>query len=339
MRYAKFLNNDNNKIELIAPSFGCTLEPYKSRLDKAIYNFKSLGFEIIEGSNIYINEIGYRSNTSSLCSIEFINAYTSQSRFILSVGGGNLQNEILDSIDFNYISSLEPKWFMGYSDNTNFTFVLTILCDLATIYGPCAPEFGQEILEEPLLDTIKLMKGEKLKFKGYPKFELESFKTEDNPFVGYNLDADKKLVLNTKEINIEGRLIGGCIDCLTYLVGTPYDKVDDFNNRYKNDGIIWFLEACDLEAWNLKLALIQMKRAGWFKNVKGFLIGRPMKIGTEFCTLTMENAVFDVLKDFNVPIILNADFGHLKPQIPIICGSIANIKAKDDDLEIEYILK
>lgn len=339
MKYAKFLNSDNNKIELIAPSFGCTLEPYKSRLDKAIYNFKNLGFEIIEGSNIYINEIGYRSNTSYKCACEFLNAYTSHSRFILSVGGGNLQNEILDSIDFNYISTLKPKWFMGYSDNTNFTFILTTLCDVATIYGPCAPEFGQENLEQPLLETIKLMKGEKLKFNGYPKFELESFKAEENPFVGYNLDSDKKLVLNAKEIKITGRLIGGCIDCLTYLIGTIYDKVDDFINKYKNDGIIWFLEACDLEAWNLKLALLQMKRAGWFKYVKGFIFGRPMKIGTEFCSLTMEDAVFDVLKDFNVPIILNADFGHLKPQIPIICGSIANIKAKDHDLEIEYILK
>lgn len=339
MKYGKFLDENNNKIELIAPSFGCTLEPYKSRLDKAIMNLNNLGFEIIKGPNIYVNEIGYRSNTSLLCAKEFLDAYLSQSRFILSVGGGNLQNEILDFINFETISKLEPKWFMGYSDNTNFTFVLTTLCDIATIYGPCAPEFGQETLEQPLLDTIKLMQGKKLKFKGYPKYELESFKTEDNPFVGYNLDSEKNLVLNEKEIKMRGRLIGGCIDCLTYLIGTPYDKVEDFNNKYKDEGIIWFLEACDLESWNLKLALIQMKRAGWFKNTKGFIFGRPMKIGTEFCTLTMEDAVLDVLNDLNVPIILNADFGHLKPQIPIISGSFANIEAKDNDLEIEYILK
>lgn len=337
MKYPQFLNKKENNITLIAPSFGCTTEPYNSRLKLAIKHFNDLGLNIIKGPNIF-NTIGFRSNTNLLCAKEFMDNYLSNTNLLMSVGGGNLMNEILDDIDFNLIKDSPPKWFMGYSDNTNLTFTLTTLCDVATLYGPCAPEFGQTKLDLSLLKVIDLLKGKKLEFKGYSHFELQSLKTEDNPYVGYNYDTVKKLVLNQNKIEMEGRLLGGCIDCLTYIIGTPYDKVKEFNAKYKDDGIIWFLEACDLEAWNLKLALLQMKRCGWFENAKGFIFGRPLKYNTDFIGLTMDDAVLDVLNDLNVPIIINADFGHLKPQIPIICGSVANIKAKDNNLKISYKL-
>ena len=59
-----------------------------------------------------------------------------------------------------------------------------------------------------------------------------------------------------------------------------------------------------------------------------------------FINLDMYQATIDVLKEFNVPIIMDADFGHVKPALPIICGSYAKVEAdKDSNLEIEYILK
>jgi len=335
MKYPHFLHKNLN---LIAPSFGCTTEPYNSRLKMAITHFKKLGFNIIEGPNIY-SSIGYRSNTNWLCAKEFMDAYK-QNNFILSVGGGNLLNEILDNIDFNELKKLEPTYFMGYSDNTHLSFLITTLLDSASIYGYNAPEFGATTLDISMQNQIDLMTGKKLKFKGYPKFELESIKSEDNPYVGYNLDSNKELlIVNATNVDITGRLIGGCLDSLLSLVGTNFDRVKDFNDKYRHDGFIWFLESCDLEAWNLKLALLQLKRAGWFKHLKGFLIGRPYMYNNEFFGLTMNQAIIDVLKDFNVPIIINADFGHLKPCIPILCGSIGHIVAKNNDLEIEYILK
>lgn len=335
MRFPHFLNK---KINLIAPSFGCTTEPYVSRLDMAIKHFKDYDIDVIEGPNIR-SSIGYRSNSNELCAKEFMDAYK-ENNFILSVGGGNLLYEILDDIDFNSLKDLEPTYFMGYSDNTNISFLLTTLIDVASIYGYNAPEFGSLELNNSMLNQLFLMKGEMLKFRGYDKFELESLKSDTNPYCGYNLDTNKELLLvNSDNIDIEGRLIGGCLDCITYLVGTKYDKVDEFNEKYKNDGIIWFLESCDLDAASLKVSLLHLKRAGWFKYLKGFLIGRPYMYNNEFFGLTMNQAVIDVLKDFNVPIIINADFGHLKPALPIICGSIGHIKASNNDLEIEYILK
>lgn len=335
MKYPHFLKN---KINLIAPSFGCTTEPYYSRLLMAIRHFLDEGINVIKGPNIFLSN-GPRSNTAFLCAKEFLDSYK-KNNFILSVGGGNLEGEIIDYIDFKYLSTLPPTFFMGYSDNTNISFLLTTISDVASIYGYNAPEFGSLKLEESHLDALSLMKGEKLEFNGYPYFELNSLKDENNPYASYNLDTKKELILvNSDNINVKGRLIGGCIDCLTYLVGTKYDNVENFINKYKNDKIIWFLESCDLEAWNLKLALLQFKRAGWFRNASAIMIGRPYKYNTSFCGLSMNDAIIDTLKDLGVPIIINADFGHLKPQIPLLCGSIAHVSAKGNDLTIKYELK
>lgn len=335
MKYPKFLND---KLNLIAPSFGCTTEPYYSRLNMAIKHFNALGISCINGINIYAS-IGPSSASCKNRAKEFVDAYK-DNNFILSVGGGNLLSEIIDYIDFNELSLLPPTYFMGYSDNTYLTFLLTTLCDVASIYGYNAPEFGSLQLDCYTLNQIALMRGEKLEFSGYPYFELNSLKSDDNPYAGYNLDTKKELVLvNSDSINAHGRLIGGCIDCLTYLVGTKYDKVCEFSEKYKDDSIIWFLESCDLEAWNLELALLHMKRAGWFKNVSLIMIGRPYKYNTDFIGLTMNDAVKNALKDLGIPIIINADFGHLKPCIPLICGALASVSAQGNDLKIKYELK
>ena len=56
----------NAKITLVAPSFGCTSEPYLSRLNEAIKIFKNLGYEVIEGKNIFLQD-GIASSNTPLC--------------------------------------------------------------------------------------------------------------------------------------------------------------------------------------------------------------------------------------------------------------------------------
>ena len=60
------------------------------------------------------------------------------------------------------------------------------------------------------------------------------------------------------------------------LKGTEFDKTVEFVEKYKEDGIIWFLEACELNVFSIRRAVWQLDHAGWFKYTKGFLIGRPM---------------------------------------------------------------
>ena len=54
--------------------------------------------------------------------------------------------------------------------------------------------------------------------------------------------------------------------------------------------------------------------------------------------LNQYNAVTDLLKKYNVPIIMDADIGHLAPMMPLICGSKAKATKKGETLSVEMKL-
>lgn len=333
MRYPNFLKD--LEISYVAPSFGCTTSPYKERLLYTIEKLKQRGYKINIGPNVY-NDIGYRSNKKELCAKEIMDYYK-LGNLMWSVGGGIMEGEIIDEIDFNLLKKENPCWFLGYSDNTYLTFLFTTLLDVASIYTICASELGCENLYQSQLDLLDLIEGKKLTFKGYPLYEKNPIKSKDFPLAPYHLDTKKEIISTKKDLHMEGRLIGGCLDCLHELIGTKYDKVKEFNEKYKNDKIIWFIESCDLLSYDVRLKLLHMIRAGWFENLAGFLIGRPLK-NDSIGDLTMEKAFIETLKIYNVPILYNVDIGHIKPTIPIISGAYAKIDY-EDEIQIEYILK
>ena len=118
-------------------------------------------------------------------------------------------------------------------------------------------------------------------------------------------------------------------------MSAQFDYVNQFNEKYKEDGIIWFLECCDLNVMGIRRAMWQMKNAGWFQHVKGFMIGRPCCIGEEMMGLDHYHAVTDILKDFEVPIIMDMDIGHRPPMMPLVCGSMAEVCVKGNDVTID----
>lgn len=192
--------------------------------------------------------------------------------------------EILPYVDFSRLAAAEPKWFMGYSDNTNLTFLLAVLADTASVYGPCASSFGMEPVHESLKDAFAVLAGEKQVVSSYGMWEKDSLKDELNPLAPYNLT--EKLAMQcfvgseiTEKASFQGRLLGGCLDVLANLVGTRYDRVHDFVERYREDGIIWFLEACDLNVFAIRRAMWQLEEAGWFQYVKGFFDWTSSKRG------------------------------------------------------------
>ncbi len=345
MRYPEYLK-DGGVIGLVAPSFGCTFEPYKSCLDAAIKRFEGMGYKIVEGPNCRRDDGIGISSTPENCGKELTDYYCSGDNDVLiSCGGGELMCETLDYVDFEAVKKADPKWYMGYSDNTNFTFLLNTICDTASIYGPCAGAFGMHELHPALEDAIKAFTGKLDKVSGYDKFELESLKDEEHPYAAYNLTETKelRLFMGEKEMNrlpaFSGRLTGGCLDCLANLVGTKYDNVEAFNEKYKDEGIVWFLEACDLNVMSIRRALWNLDRAGWFKYAKGFIIGRPLAAWKqEMMGLDQYNAVTGILGKYNVPIVMDADVGHLPPAMPIISGAVAEVNCEGSNVTLSYEL-
>ena len=367
MRYPEFLKKGGS-IGFAAPSFGCNIEPYKSAFDNALKLFNDRGYKTVLGPNCYAGEGLGISNKPEKCAAEFCDMYSSpDSDIMISCGGGELMCEILPFIDWEALKTASPKWFMGYSDNTNITYLLTTLLDTAAVYGPCASSFGMEPLSQSLEDAFKLLSGEMSEVHNYPKWEKEGFKDEEHPFAPYNLTEDYRQrvfvpvdnhvngdnrsddqtvgkrgvreLTDGSNVRFSGRLIGGCVDCLCNLLGTRFDKTTDFIERYKDDGFIWFLECCDLNPMDMRRAFFHMREAGWFKYAKGFLIGRPLHFGEEMFGVDQYNAVTDIIGEFGVPIVMDTDIGHLPPQMPVISGAVAEVKLGDNEIGIRYIFK
>ena len=350
MRYPEFIK-PGGRIGFIAPSFGCgSIEPYFTRFKYAVKYFEEKGYRTVTGPNVMESTGLGKSNTADKCGDEINEFFTSDNcDCIISAGGGETMCEDLGYVDFEAIKEAAPKWFLGYSDNTCLTFTLPVLCDTAAIYGPCASSFGMQPAHEYLNDTFKLLTGEKLEFSNYPAWEIEGKSSEETPLATVNatepysqkLYKDGELYLEDAipDTTVSGRMIGGCLDVLSCLCGTKYDKAADFAKRYKDDGIIWFLESCDLNPFSIFRTVWQLDAAGWFENAKGFVFGRPMHFNESAMEMDNYNAVLGILKNKNVPIIFDADLGHLPPQIPVISGALANIHAAGNKLEIEYILK
>ena len=356
MRYPGFLS-EGGTIGCIAPSFGCNIEPYHTAFLNAQRKWKEMGYQVLLGPNCYEGRGIGISNTPEKCGEEVNDFFINQPcDVIISCGGGELMCEVVSNIDFDAIADAEPKWYMGFSDNTNLTFLLPVLCDTAAIYGPCAPAFGMEPWHPVIKDSWALLTGEKTVVKGFDKWEKESLKTEENPLEPYHVTEDKHLVVfagadgSVAEGNeesplvqsagdslvMEGRLIGGCLDCLSTLVGTRFDQVKAFQDRYQEDGFIWFMESCDLNPMGIRRAVWQLKEAGWFRYVKGFLIGRPLCFGEELFGLDTYHAVYDILAEYDVPVVMDVDLGHLPPSMPIVSGGLAKVQIQGDDIELRY---
>ncbi|MCM1046196.1 MAG: LD-carboxypeptidase [Candidatus Gastranaerophilales bacterium] len=362
MRYPNFLQREG-VIGLVAPAFGCAIGPYRSRFENAQKKWKAMGYRLDLGPNCYADKGIGISNTPEECAAELTAYYVSgDNDCLISCGGGELMCETISHVDFDRIREAVPKWYMGYSDNTNMTYLLATLCDTASIYGPCVANFGMEPWHPSLEDAMELLCGERDTVCGYDGWEKESQKSEENPLAPYHVTEERKIksfvgrkpvmwAVPHKEnvlcgepeedcyaagsLQFEGRLLGGCMDCLVNLLGTRFDRTKTFTERYREDGIIWFLEACDLNVFSIRRAMWQMEEAGWFRYVKGFLIGRPLCFGQEMMGLDAYQAVLEVAGRKNVPIIMDVDLGHLPPMMPLVVGSLAQVKVCGNDISVK----
>lgn len=356
MRYPKFLHKGGT-IGFMAPSFGFAEGDYRTvSFENALKKWREMGYSLVLGPNCHASEGVGISNTPEKCGREVMDSFLSkESDCLISCGGGELMCEILPYVDFGKLAEAEPKWFMGYSDNTNLTYLLATLADTASVYGPCAGTFGMEPWHESLYDAFGILTGEKAEVGaeargcrvtvgGYSGWEKESLKGPENPLAPYHLTEARTHCVyvgreqTSAELAFSGRLLGGCLDCLVNLLGTRFDKTREFVERYREDGIIWFLEACDLNVFSIRRAMWQMEEAGWLTAVKGFLIGRPLN-GAPMMNLDAHGAVLEVAGRKNVPVVMDVDLGHLPPMMPLISGSLAAVTYEGQKISVEMALR
>lgn len=335
MKYPELLKK-GDKIVLTALSCGVSKKDTerKERYLKAISNLKKEGFQV-EMQEHCLKQRLYRSAGAKIRGKKFNEAYLDKdTKLVLNVSGGSYQYETMPYINYKEIKNNDARWVQGYSDTTHITFLLTTLCDVASVYGNGLSEFGYHTLTESAINNLELLKGNNLVQHSYKKYG--KIKSEEDIFAvpQYEKDVQWKSLRGEKEIEISGRLIGGCQDVINCLVGTKYDKVRSFLHKYKEDGIVWYLETFSSDPEKFASSLNQLKNAGYFKYCKGIVFGRPMFYNTEWMDISYHATIKKVLGNLNIPIIYDADIGHVSPMITLINGSITTFKYKDGKCKI-----
>ena len=330
-----------DKIGVCAPSMGCGEEGYyKKRCDNAVLNFNKKGYEIVFTEHCF-GSLWARSTTAKKRAEEFEQLFFDENiKGIISMAGGEFELEILPFLNFEKLKEAKNKFFQGFSDNTCISFLLATLCEKTSVYSSNFCNFGMEKWHKSLKDNYNILCGKKVEQKSYKKYEVESNRKEEgNELNGYNLTekTSPKILSGQDEVNVKGILIGGCLDVLSHICGTKFDKVKEFCNKHNEEGIVWFFESCDLNVCEQFRCIWKLQQAGWFDNAKAILIGRPLNKEPVF-DYDYEQANFDNFKDAKIPVVINLDIGHTSPNWTIINGGIVNFKCSKNKASISFDL-
>ena len=330
-------------IAVTAPSFGCALGSYRARYECAKTKFLDAGFRVLTGESVFKSD-GKGIATGPRAAAGELEAFylSGDCQAVFSAGGGEMMCETVGHVDFARLLAAPPKWFCGYSDNTNFIFPLATIAHTAALYGPCFPGFGK-VWQQTETDALDLVQGLSMSTQGSSSFILPQQEGDEADegcdWAGFMWECNAKTVLRyfnaLGSAQMSGILLGGCLDVLSHLCGTYLDNMRQFNND--TDSIVWALESCDASPPEIRRQLWQLKNAHWFDKAAGFLVGRPLAAwGDEAFGIDQYNAATDILGDLGVPVVMDCPFGHTSPAMPLVIGATAQVSAKGDDLCVRY---
>lgn len=333
------LVSKNANIGVTAMSSGLNDERGMIKLKSAIKNFTNKGYKIVETPNVRIGS-KLVSNSALERTNEFLELWQREDiPYIIVACGGEFLMETLPYLHSQKekIIQVKPKWVQGFSDVSLLNFYLTTNYNFATIHANSFSSYAMIPWDKSLETPVEFAAngGELVQnsFNFYEKERDRSAGAECNPYKLTEKVVYKNLYENGEKVEFEGTLLGGCMDVLKVIIGTPMDNTNEFCKKVK-EGIIWYLENCEMTVTDLKRTLWQMKMAGWFENAKGFIIGRTnMKESID--DFSYEDALHDVLDDLNLPVIYDADFGHVAPQWTLINGASAKFEYYDGKASIK----
>lgn len=260
---------------------------------------------------------------------------------IVSTIGGDDSIRILPFLDLDVIRA-NPKIFMGYSDTTIAHFAC-FKAGLVSFYGPSVMAgFGEngglfpfmaDAVERTLFSSAPVgvvapnAAGWTVERLGWDAPENQSRKRALQPCTGWRF-------LQGDGIR-RGRLLGGCIEVLDWLRGTPFwPELSAWQNA------ILFLETSE-EAPSPEYVLRTLRTfaaMGVLERLSGILLGRPggeidpSKFAEYNDALREVVSVEQGLND--VPIITNMDFGHTDPMFVLPYGVEAVIDCEARRFEI-----
>lgn len=246
--------------------------------------------------------------------------------------GGERAIELLERVDFEALRGVEPKWFLGYSDLSTLQVPLSLLAGWATAHGANLMELAPTQTDALTTSVLRILESD---FK-QPVVQESStrFQTKwidfaeqvDAPFNLTETTRWQRLDGSDQAIAFRGHLMGGCMDALFRLAGTPYGDVPAFVRASGADGAILYLENAEMKPCELLRGLWGARMNGWFNGLAGLLIGRSAAPdGASADSLTYREALSEVFGDLSCPVLIDVDIGHHQPQFTLINGAYAEV--------------
>ena len=324
---------DGDRIGVTAPSFGVTEPTDIARFDHAKEKLGSLGFGVVETPDVYTADETGRSAPAEQRVREFYSLLEDpEVGAVVSAKGGDYQFEMLLHMDWDLLER-HPKWIQGYSDNTTLLFKITAEHDIATIYGGNFGDFGMEPWHRSVSESLEFLRGVRKGQDSFSRHEV-GFSDRVTGLEPLNPTAPTVWRSTSGDTTFSGRLIGGCMDVLEWFHRKATASPKAFNDRYSKDGTVWYMETYEMDETHIRRMLSGMSKDGWFEGVNGFVFGRPLFYeGSDY----MET-VTDILSEYGVPMVFDADVGHKAPRMTFINGAESRFDIREGACHLEYTL-
>lgn len=222
---------------------------------------------------------------------------------IIFARGGYGCVRIVDQIDF---SSLEknPKWLIGFSDVTVLHSHLNIHHNICTLHAPMMINLmNDKRNEEATNKIIEIITGKNIRYS----------ENHTNPF--------------NREGVCEGELVGGNLSLLFALAGTPSDL--------ETENKILFIEDLDEYLYHIDRMMMQLKRTGKLKNLKGLIVGgmSDMRDNAIPFGKSAVEIISEAVAEYNYPVCFDFPSGHIDRNLPLLFGAKVKLEVgKNVDL-------
>lgn len=295
------------KIAVISPAGAVDV----SQLEKGIKMIKNKGFEPVLGQHLYTKfSNGYNYAGTEQERIQDINWALNDKEVgavWASRGGYGCQHLIRHLKLKNFTKN--PKWYIGYSDNTVIQSYL-LKKGFVSIHGQTIKTSSFGVTEESYDMIFDILKGKT------PKYSLNSH------------------ALNKKG-NIEGEVVGGNLALVYALLGTRYSF--EFKDK------ILFIEDIGENFYALDRMIMSLELAGVFNKIKGLIVGGMTNMGDEKDNKSYEESfdefayklISERLSKYKFPIVFGFPNGHIKDNRPLLIGGTAKIKV-ETKVKIEF---
>nr|WP_232459796.1 LD-carboxypeptidase [Winogradskyella sp.] len=287
----KFLKAGDT-VAIVAPSG--ILKNRQREVKQAVDLLKSWGLNTVVGKHVFSKDNHFAGTDEQRCE-DFQKAMDDPKiSAIWCARGGYGTVRILDKLDYSKFKQ-NPKWLIGYSD-------ITALHNqfhnkgFQSIHGLMCVSLTKDLSEiKNSLDTFKST------LFGKP--------------VNYNLKGSEY----NRVGNSEGQLVGGNLTILHTMLGSE-TSID-------TSGKILFIEEIGEYKYHIDRMLQSMKRAGYFDNLKGLVVGdmSKMRKNTTLWGTSVEQLILDALSDYDFPIAFNMPAGHEKDNRALVLGKTVDL--------------